>query len=557
MSGVRRQVSRASSPLRRIGPICLIALLAGSSFSADYPQWRGADGSGATLDSGVELIEDMSKAKVVWKSEDIPNVYNFQMKSQDVEGGYTSPSLVDGRIYMQWYYPAGEAISEIRKKAYPDYPPETWKVYADDVFICFDAKTGKTLWKREFKEKGTYMWGLCGLMHTQPAVHNGKVHGVGSLSRVYCMDVKTGAVVWESSLGAAHEWAVARVKEFLAAQADPSFDSDPKSKGKNPWNRNGRAQNVLGVGADGSLFSVLMPQLGIDAAGGGVLVCNDGCVKSTGRGGSDGLVALDLKTGKQRWYNPGVVNHRQSPTVWYSNGHPYVLYNSRSDLKCADALTGKVMWTEKGAACTMDSGPVVSGPYIVVQGSARKKGSAFQGQNVSCYKADVKGATKLWTVDPEAFCLTGDKKGWMQPVIYRDHLYCATQFGHKHAGYGCIEMATGKVKGVVDGGDGVGGYCAILAADGRLVAESDVLDADPDNFRLLVKGGKFKAGQDWKKLHGDALSVVGNGVIAKPSGSSVKTSIPTARMFQSNLFANGFYYWRGPHNLWCIDLRKK
>jgi hypothetical protein len=74
---------------------------------------------------------------------------------------------------------------------------------------------------------------------------------------------------------------------------------------------------------------------------------------------------------------------------------------------------------------------------------------------------------------------------------------------------------------------------------------------------MLLREGSFKPGGDWKKAHGDAVIVLSKGVITKPDGSTVKTDLPTARMFNSNLLANGFYYWRGPHHLYCVDLRKK
>jgi outer membrane protein assembly factor BamB len=534
--------------------MCLLRM----AFSADYPQWRGPDGSGATADSGVECIDDMVQAKVVWKSETIPNVYNLQMKTPEAEGGYTSPSMADSRIYMQWYQPAGEAVDENRKKNFPDYPPELWKVYADDVFICFDAKTGKTLWKRVFEKKGAYLWGLTGLMHTQPAVHAGRVYGVGSLGRVYCMDAKTGEPVWESTLGEAHTWAVARLEEWLKAQADSSYSLEAK---QNPWIRNNRAVNVFGQNFDGSLFSVLMPQLVIDPAGGGLLVCSDGCRRGD-KGAGDGLVGIDLATGERRWYVPDAVVHRQSPTVWTIEGRPYVLHSGdRDGLVCRDALTGKKVWNVKEAGCTMDSGPVVSGPYIVVHGAPLPADMASKKvkQNIGCYKADAAGATQVWTVDPATFFLSGNNRGWVQPVIYRGHLYCGTQISHTETAYGCIDMADGAVKKIVSSGSGAPGYSAILAADGRLIMDWEVLDADPANFRLLMKSGDFKEGQDWAKLHGDALIVLAEdgGEIVRPDGSRTKVDLPNARMFQSNLLIGGFYYYRGPHNLYCIDLRKK
>jgi outer membrane protein assembly factor BamB len=373
--------------------------------AVDYPQWRGADGSGATTDSGVKCVEDLSQIKLVWESEAyLPNSYDDQYrdKEEGADGGFTAHSLYDGKLYVQYSVPSGDLQDKNRLETFAanKQVQEFSKVWADDVILCMDAKTGKTLWKQTYAGKGCHAFRLLGLVHTQPAIQDGKVYAVGSLGRIYCLDAKTGAPVWETTVGPGHEWAVKAIEKWAADQA------------KDDWKkhaRDARTIKVLGKNDHGTLFTTLMPQLAGD-----VLVVN------TGYQGD--LAAFDLKTGKQRWYKAGVATQKQSPTVWRSGDKYYVLHASGNGkeggaLVCTDAATGERAWLVEDAPTNPNLGPVVSGPYIVVQGSTRYgKG----GTTLSCFKADGKGATRVWSMPPDlAPSCPSQGHRYIASVIYR------------------------------------------------------------------------------------------------------------------------------------------
>jgi outer membrane protein assembly factor BamB len=524
-----------------------IALLAGSGFAVDYPQWRGADGSGATPDSGVKCVEDMSQIKLVWESEAVlPASYDDQYrdKEEGADGGFTAHSLYDGKLYVQYSVPSGDLRDQNRLATFADNKQvqEFSKVWADDVILCMDAKTGKTLWKQTYEKKGAHVFRLLGLVHTQPAIQDGKVYAVGSLGRIYCMDAKTGKPIWETTVGPGREWAVKAIETWAADQA------------KDDWKkyvRDGRTIKVLGKSDHGTLFTTLMPQLAGD-----VLVVN------TGYQGD--LAAFDLKTGTQRWYKAGAATQKQSPTVWRSGGKYYVLHASGNGkelgaLVCTDAETGERAWLANDAPTALELGPVASGSYIVVQGNASfGKG----GIPLSCFKADAKGATKVWSMPADlAPDCPSKQRGWCAPVIYRNHVYMRSDSGDgaRPIIFACIELETGKVKGVIKSTHSAT-YCSMMAADGRIVTDWEVLDADPENFRLLLKPGdyaKVKAGTPFNtKIGGDALAMFnGQGDIQRRDGSMTKSAIRSARTFQTNVLGGGFYYWRGEHHIYCYDFR--
>jgi outer membrane protein assembly factor BamB len=144
----------------------------------DFPCWRGADGSGAA-NSGLTLIEDISKAKLVWKSEWIPGVYGALIQS-----GNSGVIVADGKVFLTYQEPNDDACDEafVAKmlevktwaggrggygsdpaylKAVADpklreaYARKKFAIAANDVIHCFDAETGKTLWTNDFSAGNT------------------------------------------------------------------------------------------------------------------------------------------------------------------------------------------------------------------------------------------------------------------------------------------------------------------------------------------------------------------------------------------------------------------
>jgi outer membrane protein assembly factor BamB len=366
------------------------------------------------------------------------------------------------------------------------------------------------------------------------------------------------APLWESSLGKGHEWAVARLQEWRDAQDEKDGKPYFLKGGENPWIRNDRSLNVFGEGADASLFGIWMPQLAVDRAGGGtngVLVCHDG---------RNGLIGLDLATGTQRWYQADSIAHYQSPTVWYVEGHPYVLHGASKGaaLVCRDALSGTVAWELKDVITAKHFAPTTQGSYIVVPSHVKPRNGDESLVNLSCYRADAKGATRLWTLDRAKHVYPkGGGYSWIAPVIYRDHVYVRGDYGSDMHGaaYACVELATGTLKGVVKTA-GREAFCSLLASDGRLFSDWEVLDADPNHFRLLMSidpRGRFGKGNPWPDTNGDALSAFVHGKIYFRDGTVKDSTLPiTDRVFQTNLLMDGFYYYRGPHHIYCIDVRK-
>jgi len=106
---------------------CFYLLFVSPLQSQDWNQWRGKNRNGIIKKSPALLDSwDKSGPPLVWKSADkIPG---------GERGGYGSPVVWKGRVYL-YASPKANAKNET----------------GQDAIYCLDAKTGKTLWKKEFK----------------------------------------------------------------------------------------------------------------------------------------------------------------------------------------------------------------------------------------------------------------------------------------------------------------------------------------------------------------------------------------------------------------------
>jgi len=510
--------------------IPLVAALA-SAGAADYPQWRG-DGSGATAESGHELVEDLGAARVLWESEErLPTVYSHRGHGDDgPQGGYTNVSVAGGRIYMQYYLPSGEFVEELSLEMTRSMKdPAIWRVDADDVVVCIDAATGSTVWRRTMAGGGANLWALGGLMHSQPCIADGRVFAVGSLGRVYAFSAADGEPLWEGTIGPAHERYAARLAEWKASE-------DPFDAGAAYRSHKGLKNNLFGGGnGDGLLIACPI-------VAGGTLVLED----SLG-----GLLGLDPATGDRRWYREGAIAHKQSPVLWRAGAREYVLAGKGDRVACIDPISGEEVWTVDGAWSSVWLGPTVGDGYMVMPGTKRYGGKPDPG--LACFRIDRAGAELVWRLEE------GDRElhksnPYCAPVIHRGHVYV---FHNKRGAgrYECYELATGESKGRAEVGHG-GMWESLLAADGRILHGWRYLDADPENFRLLATAGKV----DEKKGFPEGVPVLieeGSGDLISADGRRIAKGLPHRGRCATNALVDGVYYYRGYHRLYAVDLRAR
>jgi outer membrane protein assembly factor BamB len=194
------------------GGLTLALVIIASAVCADWNQWRGPNRDGKVV--GFQLPNPLPKQLTRrWKVE--------------VGAGHSSPLVVGGSVFVFTRQGDNEVVrclelatgEEVWRQSYPapyemnpaaqghGKGPKSTPVYADGwlytlgisgILSCFDAKTGKVVWRREFSQSFKTTSPLYGAAMS-PMVDNGLLiahvggHDDGALA---AFDVRTGAVRW-------------------------------------------------------------------------------------------------------------------------------------------------------------------------------------------------------------------------------------------------------------------------------------------------------------------------------------------------------------------------
>lgn len=227
--------------------VCLLAVLsiAASLKAADWPHWRGPDYDGISKETAFNPSA-LTEPKILWKAE--------------VGVGYSAVSVADGRAYT---------MGNVNKNT--------------DVVFCFDAVSGKELWKHEYPEDlaPKYYEGGCS---ATPTVDEGKVYTISKSGKIFCLEAETGKVVWQKKL-------------------------DYK-----------------------------VPTWGF---AGSALILDEKCILNIGASG----VALDKNTGEFVWQSENTECGYATPVPFEHNGATLVAIFAKDTITAVNPADGKVVWS--------------------------------------------------------------------------------------------------------------------------------------------------------------------------------------------------------------------
>jgi outer membrane protein assembly factor BamB len=157
-----------------ISAACL--LLTNIARAADWPQWRGPDRNGVITATRLPQKWPEKWPAPLWRSF--------------VGEGYSSPVVVDGRVFIQGRPKEGQ-----------------------ESCLCFDADNGKPLWSVTYPCAFQPPDRTAGRgPNSTPLVADNRVYMLGLHGMFHCLDVKSGRILWK------HDFA----QEYWGVEKDAS-----------------------------------------------------------------------------------------------------------------------------------------------------------------------------------------------------------------------------------------------------------------------------------------------------------------------------------------------
>jgi outer membrane protein assembly factor BamB len=360
-------------PIRIALTAALLSVAGFSLHAEDWPQFRGPGGIGVV--TGKVLPPDTWNAKenVAWKYA-VPG------------SGWSCPIVVGGKVFVTSCVTDDELAAP--KTGY--YAPKDTKTHAGEhrwTVYCLDARTGKLLWERvAHKGEPKHPIHVKASYASETPVSDGeRVYAYFGNVGLYCYDL-SGKPLWERS------WDVVPMQLNWGTGASPVLHEDR------------------------------------------LYVVNDNEKASF-------LVAVDAKTGRDVWkVGRDEKSNWATPFVWENGRRTEVVTCGKGKVRSYDR-DGKLLWQFGGMSSICVPSPVVAGDLLVVSsgyefGRPRPVFAVRPGAagDISLKKDETSTEFIAWYREPAgAYHPT--------PIVLGDNLYVLYSTGM----ISCFEAKTGKV----------------------------------------------------------------------------------------------------------------
>ena len=378
-----------------------------TAYAADWPNYRGPNHDGISTETDWDPSA-LSTPKIVWQAE--------------LGTGFSSVSVVGGKAYT---------MGNINKKT--------------DVVYCFDALTGKELWRHEYPEPLQPKYYEGGVSAT-PTIHDGKVYTLSKSGKVFCLDADSGKVLWNTNLpykdptwGFASSALILDDKViFNAGSAGIALN---KTDGQILWKSSdgdcGYATPVPFKAPDGQTQIALFGKdtlMAIDPAAGTLLwsfpwktqydvnaadpvIIGDEVLITSGYNHGAALIKI-AEQPTEIWKNKNLRSQMSGPV----RIGDYIYGINQNELACLEWKTGKSLWTEKKVG--NGSLSAAGDKLIVISEDGRLMIVAATPDGFK----ELSGADVL------------SKRCWSTPTLANGHIYVRNSHGRLL----CLDVRTGK-----------------------------------------------------------------------------------------------------------------
>jgi outer membrane protein assembly factor BamB len=357
---------------RMIRYLLVMTLILNPALAEDWPEWRGKGRSGIWTESGVVDKFPEKGLTAVWRVS--------------IHGGFAGPAVAAGRVFVT------------------DFKRSVGKKGTERA-LCFDEKSGRILWAREWEADYAGVGYDAGPRAT-PTVDGGQVYIVGASGMLFCLDVRTGNVIWRKDYVKDYgmqmpAWGVSgaplvdgnRLIAIVGGQPDAKVMAFDKMTGKEIWralasdSEQGYSQPVIYEAEGRRQLIIWHPSA---------------------------VVALDPATGKLYWQQPFQVNLNTNLATPVLSGERLLVscfYNGSMLLDLARERAS-LIWKGKSSSEINTDGlhavvntPVIDGDYIY--------GICSYGQ-FRCL--NLKTGERVW----ETLDVTKEKARWASGFIVRN-----------------------------------------------------------------------------------------------------------------------------------------
>jgi len=395
--------------------------------TSDWPNWRGSNHNGISTETDWSFKWPRGGPKRLWRAS--------------IGVGFSSIVVNKGRAYT---------MGNIKE---------------NDFVYCFDAETGKEIWKRSYpcpREPANYEGGP----NATPTVHGNAVYTFSRKGHVFCLSADSGNVIWRRDLPKelglkTPQWGFAGsplvMGKLLVLNAGTAGVALNKTTGTVVWASGKRPggyatpvpfdlkgrkclaifgeKSIIGVDAsDGKRLWKHPWRTQYDVNAADPIISGNKIFVSSGYGKGCALLRLSKNTGVlQRdefkasvvWQNKNMRNHFASSVLW--KGHLYGF--DEDQIKCLEFKTGQVKWKKRGFG---KGTLMVAGDKFIILSDQGKLVVAELSPNgfKQLAKAQILGG-RCWTV----------------PVLVRGRLYARNAKGDLV----CLDLRERRRAGKISG----------------------------------------------------------------------------------------------------------